>query len=149
MENTLVPKINLTSKIREIKLKECKIAETVPTTLVHKLEKEKIQFESNFNVRVDIVQKTIIINLRTNFFADEAKTIPLGHIATEGIFDIVNLDELLASFQGKLPEVVYANFIGILIGTTRGLLITCSKGTIMEGCYFPMIQPHSLFPNME
>lgn len=137
--------ISLISKIKDLKLLEYQIAETVPSSLVGKLDKDKVQFEFNIGIRMDIVKKTITITLNTQLFADEQKTIKLGYINSEGEFEILNLDEILSLFENKLPNAILANYTGVVIGTTRGFLIPVAKGTLMEGIFMPMINPLTLF----
>lgn len=140
------PQLNIISKIKDLKLIECKIVDTVPAILVGKLDKDKVQFEFNFGIRLDIVKKSISIILDTNIYADEAKTINLGVIKSEGEFEVQNLDEILSTFENKIPNLILANFIGVLVGTTRGFLVDKSKSTILEGIFLPMIHPLNLFP---
>lgn len=146
METKEIPHINLVSRIKDLRLTDCNIANTVPSSLVGKFDVEKVQFEFNIGVRMDVVKKSISITLITNFYADEPKTIKLGHINTEGDFEISNLDEIISTFEGKIPSFVFANFMGVVIGTTRGLLMSKAEGTIMQGIYLPMINPLSLLP---
>lgn len=150
MEAKEIPQISISSKILNLQLIECTFEKNVPVELVTKMDREKVQFEFNFGIRTDIVKKTVNVTLTTNFFADESKSINLGRIITGGEFEITNMDEVLGAFDGKLPNLIFANFVGVVIGTTRGFLITNAKGSVMEGIYLPMIHPLTLFPqNLE
>lgn len=145
MDAKELSQINLISKIKDLKLLDYQITETVPASLVGKFDKDKVQFEFNIGIRVDVVKKTITISLNTQLFSDDQKSIKLGFINSEGEFEILNLDEILSAFDHKLPNMILANYTGIVIGTTRGFLITISKDTLMEGIFMPMINPLSLF----
>lgn len=145
MEAKDLSHINLVSNILDIRLVDCKIAETVPASLVGKLNKDKVQFQFNIEIRTDLVKKTFFVRLNTQLYADEAKTINLGHLISEGEFGILNLDEIITTFEGKVPNIIFANFVGVVIGTSRGFLITASKGTLMEGIFMPMINPLTFF----
>lgn len=146
MEEKKIQAINLSVKILNIKLDDYKIVDVVPAIIVNKLNKEKIQFEFNIEMNTNLIKKNIHIVLTTQLFADEEKKINLGYIKSSGDFEVLNIEDITKGFDGKVPNVIFANFIGVLLSTTRGFLILKSEGTIIEGVYMPMMNPMNFFP---
>lgn len=148
MENKDNTKVDIVSKIKELKLIDCMIEDSMPTKAGKELDKDKVQFEFNIAMNLNSSEKIMTINLNTKIFADLTKTISLGHISTLGKFEIVNLSDILDTFNKKIPDIIIANFIGVIIGTTRGFLVSQTEDTILEGIYIPMISPASFFPSL-
>ncbi|UPT66903.1 MAG: hypothetical protein M0D57_21160 [Sphingobacteriales bacterium JAD_PAG50586_3] len=86
------------------------------------------------------------ITLSTNFFAEIEKTTKLGQITSSGTFEIYNIDQIVSMHDGKIPNIILANFIGVVLATTRGFLILKTESTIMSGVIMPIINTMSFFP---
>lgn len=139
-------RIDIHSNIKQLRLIDCIIADFVPSSFAGKFDKGKVQFEFRIDVKTDIVKNTINIGLHISIYADEGKLINLGHLTSEGEFDVLNLEEVLSVFENKIPTILLANFFGVVIGTSRGFLIDRTQGTIMEGVYIPIVNPINLIP---
>lgn len=146
MEENKLQEINLSVKILTIKLDDFKLAEVVPAVLVNNFNKDKIQFEFNIGMNLDLVKKNIHIDLSTQLFADEEKKINLGFLKTSGDFEVANIEDIVKGYEGKVPNVILASLIGVLLSTSRGFLILKSEGTIMEGVIMPIMNPLAFFP---
>ena len=137
--------IKFSMKISKIELDKFELVQVLPIDLAKGLDLTKIQFEFNIGIGVDIVKKTITIDLTTVLFAEEGKMNKLGEIISSGIFDIENLEEIISEGAGKIPNMMLASLVGITISSTRGFFILKSKGTFVEGVMLPAIDPMTFF----
>lgn len=138
-------KIELSTKIIDLSLNSIDIkgASNFDASILS--DKSKFQFEFNVNMNFDLGKKLLSITLTTNFFADIEKTISLGKMSSSGIFEIYNIDQIISMHEGKIPNIILANFIGIVLATTRGFLILKSENTIMSEVIMPIIDTMSFF----
>jgi hypothetical protein len=147
MEDKKLRQISLTMKILDLKLVDFYALTDLPLNFKKTgINKDKIQFEFNVGMNLDTAKKRIHIDLNTNFYADEEKKTILGNLNSFGDFEIFNLDEFIKDFNGKIPNIVIANLIGIVLSTSRGFLILKSAGTVMEWIIMPMINLNVFFP---
>lgn len=147
MEKKKLQEISLTMKIIDLKLVGFSALNDLPPDFAETgIEKDKIQFEFNVRMHTDSANKNRIqIDLKTNFYADLEKKIILGNLNSSGDFEVLNLNEIKKDFNGKIPNVVLANLIGIVLSTSRGFLILKSIGTVMEGILMPIMNPNMFF----
>lgn len=147
MKEKLLQEISLTFKIMDLKLIDFHAQTSLPEKLKKKgLNKDNIQFEFNLGVHVNPSKKLIRIDLNTNFYADPEKSILLGDLSSSGEFEIFNLEDILKDFEGKIPNVIVANLIGIVVSTTRGFFILKTIGTVLDGVMMPIINTDIFFP---
>jgi hypothetical protein len=137
--------INLQLKILNFQMEDFALVERLPVALAKSLDKSKIQFEFNVGMNVDLAKKQIVVNMNTNFFAEEEKKNNIGHINTRGAFEVNNIDEIISKANGQMPNVIFATLIGVTLSTTRGFFLLKSENTFMEGTMIPIMNPMSFF----
>ncbi len=140
-----IKELNIQTKIGEIKFSDFQLEKSVITD--SKINVEHFQYEFNVNMGVNMPKNEINVNLNINMFSDLEKKNKVGYINSHGIFIVFNLTEIIKQSEGKIPNIVFANFIGVLISTTRGFLIDKSQGTPIEGAMIPIVNPLTFFPN--
>jgi hypothetical protein len=149
MKQNNVHELSFTMKIIDLKLMDFNALSDLPDHYKDTgIDKDKIQFEFNVGMNIGPVKKRIRINLNVNFFADVEKKTLLGSLNSLGDFEVIDLDEIIKDFEGKIPNIVLANLIGILLSTTRGFFILKSSGTIMENTMLPIINTNVFFPQV-
>jgi hypothetical protein len=97
-------------------------------------------YEFNILHQLNTTEKIIGLIIITKVFSDETKQHQVGEIQVEGLFGLENMDEIFKQFSG-IPEGVFATFLGILLSTIRGVILVKSEGTVMEGNFFPIVNP--------
>lgn len=135
--------LNVQAKIAEIKLDNFQVEKPVKSG--QKYNFEHFQYEFNVNIEVQTTKQEIRVNLTVNIFPDLEKKNRIAQISSHGIFLVLNLKDILKDSDGKVPNVIFSNFIGVLISTTRGFLIDKSHKTLIDGAIIPIINPHTFF----
>jgi|ERR1043165_9104046 hypothetical protein len=133
--------VSLQTKIVEITFDEFKLEKSIKSGI--KFNFDQFQYEFNISIDVNKVKGELSVNLTVNIFSDLEKKNKLGYITSHGIFLVVNFNEVI--INDKIPNVILANFIGVLISTTRGFLIVKAQGTPIEGAIIPIVTPNSFF----
>jgi hypothetical protein len=149
MKPNKIHALSFTMKIIDLNLVDFNALSDLPDNYKDTgIDKDKIQFEFNLGMNVGPIKKRIRINLNVNFYADIEKKILLGSLNSFGDFEVIDLDEILKDFEGKIPNVILANLIGVLLSTSRGFFILKSSGTIMENAMMPIINTNVFFPQV-
>jgi hypothetical protein len=147
MKENKLKEINLSLRILNIQLKDFNALKILPPELAEiGIIKDKVQFEFNVESRLEIEKGRIGINLNVSFFAEEEKKTNLGNLESSGDFEVLNMSDIVKDFDGKIPNVILATLIGIVISSSRGFLVLKSVGTLMEGIIMPVINANSFFP---
>lgn len=136
--------IAFSSKLINIQLDSFKV-EVVDKEL-SAIDSAKFAFEFNLSFNFD-QENPNRINILSNIkiFADQDKSLHLADMDSKGIFEVLDFPQILAEHEGNIPTVILAMFGGILISTTRGLLILKSKNTIVEGAMLPIVNVQEFF----
>lgn len=148
MKQKKIHELTFTMKIIDLKLIDFNTLSDLPDNYKDTgLDKDKIQFEFNVGMNVGPIKKRIRITLNINFFADVEKKTLLGSLNSLGDFEVIDLDEIIKDFDGKIPNVILANLIGVLLSTSRGFFILKSSGTILDNTMLPIINTNVFFPH--
>ncbi|MFY9311053.1 MAG: hypothetical protein WAQ28_18565 [Bacteroidia bacterium] len=134
----------VTTKIQSISLNNFKVA-NITKEQRQFLNNEKFAFEFNIRAKSELTTKEFTVYSTISIFSNDSKTLYLGEIETTGVFELQNLDEITEKHHG-MPNAVIAMFIGILLSTTRGMLLIKSQGTLIDGALIPMINTSAFFP---
>lgn len=137
----------ITSNIQSINCTRF-ITPTIPKSEREILIKSKFAFEFNIEVKTDIATKQVTIGSFIKIYSDDKKTLCLGEIDTTGVFHVENYSEV-SNGNPALPINAISMFVGVLIGTTRGILIERSKGTLFEGVFMPIVDATAFFRQPE
>lgn len=108
-----------------------------------------LHYEHNVSLRSNPDNEELYINSSILIYADKDKLINLGKIDSSTIITVANLKELIANFDNKLPNIIIANLIGLLISSTRGFLLLKAEGTPLQGAILPAIDPMTFFTKNE
>lgn len=144
MQSNTTKELNIQTKIGEIKLDNFHLEKSILSG--KKLNLENFQYEFNVNMNVNTSKKEITVNLIVNIYSDKEKKNKIGNINSHGVFIVYNLAEIIKASEGKIPNIILANFIGVVISTTRGFLIDKSLNTPIDGAIIPMVSPLTFFP---
>lgn len=136
--------IGVTTKIHSISLNNFKVAD-ISKEQKKSLNKDKFAFEFNMNVKIEPKKKEITIHNLTTIFADDSKTNYLGEIEATGVFELQNFEEVTEASKGMMPNGIIAMYIGLLLSTTRGMLLLKTEGTAIEGALMPIVNTGSFF----
>lgn len=96
-----------------------------------------IHIESN----VDDTQKIVLVLTKVKIFADD-QTTELGSLTSACIFSLGNFDEAVKrqpSDSFELPEELSEILNGVALSTTRGILFSEFKGTLLHHAFLPII----------
>lgn len=149
MKPNKIHDLSFTMKIIDLKLLDFNALSDLPDNYKDTgIDKDKIQFEFNVGMNVGPIKKRIRISLNVNFFADVEKKTLLGNLNSLGDFEVNDLDEIIKDFDGKIPNIILANLIGVVLSTSRGFFILKSFGTIMENTVLPIINTNVFFPQV-
>ena len=141
--NIPVEGFNLTSKIITIRLDNFFLT-PITSEEINNIDKDKITFEFNAQGTISVPDKKFSVVLTSKIFKEEAKTNYLGEIKTSGEFSVDNIDEIIKRFNG-IPQIVTGTYIGIVLGTARGMFILKSEGTYLHGVMMPVVNLASFF----
>ena len=102
-------------------------------------------FEVSVETNVDNNQKFVIAATKVKIMADD-KTTLMGSISCACIFSVANFDEVITmkDSQADLHESFAATINSISISTTRGVMFSELKGTILHYAFLPIIDIKSL-----
>jgi len=109
-------------------------------------------FEISLNVNTDmpagrtvhIFNVVIFINNENSGGKKEGKR-QVGSLSVGYIFHIINLNEiaLVENNQITLPPDLLSLLNGVVIGTTRGILFSEYRGTVLSNAILPVLDPRS------
>jgi hypothetical protein len=150
MKENKLHELSFTMKIIDLKLVDFKDLSELPVSYKDSgLDSDNIQFEFNLGLNVNPTKNRIQVNLIVNFFADLEKKIALGNLNSFGEFEVINLEDIIKDFDGKIPNIILANLIGVVLSTSRGFLILKSNDTVMQGAMMPIINTNIFFPQIQ
>ena len=81
--------INVVSRISSIELTEFKIEDNLGD-----IDVKSVAFDNTINYRWFKEKKSLVINIKTQFYNNKSMTVKLGHISCRGEYEIVNFDEI-------------------------------------------------------
>lgn len=143
-EKSTVDLFQFSFSIKEIKLVDFILSEENLNSDI-KYSVNTLFFEQNVNIKTDVNLNSIAISLTIFIYSDINKTAQLGQISSIANFNVIELNKILIKYENKLPNILLANLIGLLISTTRGFLILKSEGTKLDGLMLPAIDPMTFF----
>lgn len=133
--------IDITSRLLAVKL----VHFSTETPEAHvKINPLEFNFRYEINVKQDPDINGFRIKCKTSVFSNKDQNILLGTIETIGEFEVLNLNKILEHFKGT-PTDLLAIFTGVVISSTRGMLIIKSENTILEGALIPLLDPKVFF----
>lgn len=103
-------------------------------------------FEISIETTVDHPQKIVIVATRVNIKGNDQQT-DLGSIICACIFSVANFDEVVTMHSPTSAEVSHSfaeALNSIAISTTRGVMFSELKGTVLHHAFLPIIDIKSL-----
>ncbi|MFP4047539.1 MAG: hypothetical protein ACLFT4_07260 [Bacteroidales bacterium] len=112
-------------------------------------QQEKIDFNSfHFDLKLQHrvnTEKKLVFVISTVNILDKEKTIQLGTIQTSCIFAIDNINDLIDNENNvRFPDNFLDEINSIAISTTRGIMYTEFKGTILHKSVHPIFKMENL-----
>lgn len=101
----------------------------------------------NFNIsiesRADTVNKLVFVIVHVEIKNDDLSAV-FGTLSVSCIFEIVNFKDIIKIEAGgkvNIPEQLSETLNSISICTTRGVMFSTFKGTLLHGAVLPVIDP--------
>ena len=143
-------KVSVTFRIKKIDLIEHSLSiSKIPNNVQNK---DNFYFTTTINLNINTNNSEITVGVLSKFGYDEFRDIELGFINSSTIFFVENLNELSNKhgnqIQITMPDFLMANFIGLAISVTRGMLATITKGTPLESAILPLQDPMLFAKNL-
>lgn len=101
-----------------------------------------ISFDIKYSDEIPEDKKELVIDILINAFDENQPDVKLCTIQTSTSFDIINFEDLIS--EGEIPDLVIANFLGIALSTTRGILFSQSSIANSKPLIVPVISPIQL-----
>lgn len=102
-------------------------------------------FDINLEHSVDVINKNLIVNTSISILKEDDEK--LGSFRSLCIFHIENLESFVVkkTKQIDLPKDFITTLNSISISTTRGLLFSNFRGTILHSAILPIVDPSSFY----
>lgn len=103
-------------------------------------------FNINIESNVDSNQKLVLVNTKVKVFADD-QTTELGSLTSACIFSLGNFDKAVKiqiNNTFELPEGLSDILNSVALSTTRGMMFSEFKGTILHHAFLPIVVIKSL-----
>lgn len=103
-------------------------------------------FDINLESNVDINSKLVIIFTKIRILADDQST-QLGSLTSATIFSLANFDDVVKLHSNnsfELPDELANTFNSIALSSTRGMMFSEFKGTLLHHALLPIIDLKSL-----
>ncbi len=104
-------------------------------------------FDITTEIKLNPENKLIIVIIKVNIFTED-KSIILGEMSISNIFMVENYEDvILQDKKGivNLPENLLITLSSVSLSTTRGVMWSTHKGTILHNAILPIIDTTSLF----
>jgi hypothetical protein len=129
-------------QFRSIELLESNIA--APSINIE--NNKSFTFEIKTEIQLSPENKFILVIIGVKIF-NEAKDVQLGSITTNNIFYVDNYEVIVTQDgNGKVsvPDSLVTTLNSISISTTRGVMWSTFKGTILHNAILPILDPKSI-----
>ena len=147
MESQQPEKIQFSFSIHNFKLEKFELNEELINDPKSSYDVDKLQYEFNINMNSNIDTEEILMILNINIFADEEKTQKIGLCDSSGMFKVKDLLSTMKNYDDKIPNVILATFMGILVSSARGMMIVKMQDTKLSGSMLPVVDPMAFFKN--
>lgn len=141
-------KLNMKFQIRGVEVLEMELKQ--PTEILP----QNITYNFNLSVehKVSSEQKLILVQTGVKVRNKEDERNILGRILVNCIFAIENFDEVVKRVELQkydIPDEIIDLLNSISISTTRGVMVSMFRGTLLHGAVLPVIDPKSLSKKKE
>lgn len=131
--------LNVQLQIKAIELLNSSL--NVPTQLRHPI----VNFNFNINIECNVepTNKLIFTIVHIEIKNDDHSQV-LGNMSVSCIYEIANFDEIIkVASNGKvdIPDRLIETLNIISLSTTRGVMFSTFKGTLLHGAVLPLIDP--------
>jgi hypothetical protein len=144
MQEVLPKSFNITSRIKNLMLIDFSL-DPITQSELGELNPSIFGFENNVNFSIEPALKQLTFQYTARIYSNEQLSKKLGEIQTFAEFELLNMDDFKSEDQISLPEELLAMFIGIVLSSTRGMLVVKSAGTHLENAYIPVMNPMDFF----
>ena len=107
-------------------------------------EETVFQFDINLEHRIS-VEKSMVIVICSVSILDESKEQLLGKLRSSCIYAVENLSHFINSDSKavELPEPFTVTLNSVSLSTTRGLMFSFFRGTVLHNAVLPILDPAS------
>lgn len=139
MAKTEITDLNSQLQIRGIELLGCSMqtppAPDTPLT--------NLNFDIHLESRAD-AQNRLVFMIVDVEIKNEDPYFEIGYISASCIFEIANFDSMIktdATGNATIPQPLLDLLTSISVSTTRGVMYSTFKGTVLHGAILPIIDP--------
>jgi len=136
-DNVKTPTVQVVSRIKSIDCIGLMLAD-ISEVEKRKLEIDKLFYGFNINFKIDSILHELYLKSSIKIFADESQNSLVGQLDSEGVFILINYDEIVSQSNG-IPTSLFPLFSSVMIATSRGFLILKTQGTFLEGAIVPIV----------
>ncbi|GHC65836.1 hypothetical protein [Ulvibacter litoralis] len=140
-------KKNITFNLRYAEINVSKYSQFDLEKKFNKDEKPLIEFQSNFQFRVEKEEDKLVCIVNVKLIVLETKE-HFAELKVENSFNIKPFEEVVKIEDDDtydIPDPVLHNIVSLSISTVRGILSEKLKGTIAQNEVYPLINAASLF----
>ena len=133
----------------EIQFKAVEIIYSSLSAPVNTVENRAFSFEIKTEIQLNAENKFVIV-INSIKILNEGKDAQLGSLATSNVFYIDNYSKVVTlDAEGKaiLPELFITTLNAISLSTTRGVMWSTFKGTMLHDAILPIIDPKMVEKN--
>lgn len=107
-------------------------------------------YDINLEHKLSKKNKIVIVLCSISIYSEKKEEL-LGQLKLSCIFQVINLDEFISkdTNQLKLPDDFITTLNSISISTSRGILFSSFRGTILHNAILPLVNPNELKINKE
>jgi|JI10StandDraft_1071094.scaffolds.fasta_scaffold1558452_1 hypothetical protein len=128
-------------QLRAIELHERSLVKPAPGFTV-----TNFHFNINIESNVDTTQKIVLVLTKVKIFGDD-QTTELGSLTSACVFSLGNFDaavKLQPNNSFELPEGLADILNAVALSTTRGIMFSEFKGTLLHHAFLPIVDIKSL-----
>lgn len=119
---------------------------SISAPLIKDSNNKAFTFDINTEIQLNEENKFIVVIISIKIL-NEAKDILFGTLTTSNIFYIENYDEVVTknkSNETVLPNSLIVTLNSISLSTTRGVMWTTFKGTMLHNALLPILDPKQI-----
>lgn len=116
----------------------------------HSIALEKLSFQLNPELIIDVRKKVIRIKLGIEIGEIEKKKEPLASFIFSFAFLVNQIKNFVKSEKNiSLPGNFLLQLLNISVSTSRGIILEKTRNTVLEGDFLPLINTAELMANLK
>lgn len=142
MEDTLETTNSLKDALIQFRTIEL-LSSSISTPLIANNANKAFTFDITTEIKLNEESKLIIVVIGIKI-SNEAKDILFGTLTTSNIFYIENYEEVISRNEANepvIPNTLINSLNSISLSTTRGVMWSTFKGTMLHNAVLPILDP--------